>query len=95
MHRATAPQFRRVVGQLGKDDVLMVARLDRLARSTRNLLNTLAQITDKGAGFRSLGDTWAHTTTPHGRLMLTILGGLVEGSRKTPKGNEFRLNSKD
>jgi hypothetical protein len=46
-----------------------------LARSTRYLLNTLAPIAGKGAGFRSIGDTWADTTTPHGRLMLTVLGG--------------------
>jgi DNA invertase Pin-like site-specific DNA recombinase len=39
-------------------------------------LNTLAQIADKGAGFRSLADTWADTTTSHGRLMLTVLGKL-------------------
>ena len=44
-------------------DVLMVTRLDRLARSTRDLLNTLAAITAKKAGFSSLGDTWADTTT--------------------------------
>src|SRR5947208_15019237 len=56
----------------------MVTRLDRLARSTRDLLNTLATITEKKAGFRSLADTWADTTTPHGRLMLTVLGGLAE-----------------
>jgi hypothetical protein len=53
-------------------------RLDRLARSTRDLLNTLAKVTGKGAGFRSLKDTWADTTTAHGRLMVTILGGLAE-----------------
>jgi DNA invertase Pin-like site-specific DNA recombinase len=62
--------------------VLLVARLDRLARSTRDLLNTLATIAAKGAGFRSLGDTWADTTTAHGRLMLTILGGLAEFERE-------------
>jgi DNA invertase Pin-like site-specific DNA recombinase len=53
----------------------------RLARSTRDLLNTLATITDRKAGFRSLGDAWADTTTPNGRLMLTVLGGLVEFER--------------
>ena len=57
-------QLRRVIGQLAAGDVLMVTRLDRLARSTRDLLNTLAAITDKEAGFRSLGDAWADTTTP-------------------------------
>jgi DNA invertase Pin-like site-specific DNA recombinase len=65
-------QLRRVIGQLAKGDVLMVTRLDRLARSTRDLLNTLDTIAKAGAGFRSLGDAWADTTTAHGRLMLTF-----------------------
>jgi DNA invertase Pin-like site-specific DNA recombinase len=59
----------------------MVTRLDRLARSTRALLNTLAAITGRKAGFQSLGDTWADTTISHGRLMLTVLGGLAEFER--------------
>jgi DNA invertase Pin-like site-specific DNA recombinase len=71
-------QLARVIGQLDKGDVLMVTRLDRLARSTRDLLNTLAKVTGKDAGFRSLKDAWADTTTAHGRLMVTILGGLAE-----------------
>jgi DNA invertase Pin-like site-specific DNA recombinase len=75
-------QLRRALDQLVTGDVLLVTRLDRLARSTRNLLNILAEITDKGAGFRSLGDPWADTTTPHGRLMLTVLGGLAEFERE-------------
>src|ERR1700676_3001181 len=74
-------QLRRLLDQLAAADVVMVTRLDRLARSTRDLLNTLAAITDKKAGFRSLGDAWADTTTPHGRLMLTVLGGLAEFER--------------
>src|SRR6185437_9711110 len=86
-------QLRRVLDALGPGDVLMVTRLDRLARSTRDLLNTLAAITGKRAGFRSLGDTWADTTTPHGRLMLTVLGGLAEFEReliraRTSEGQE-------
>lgn len=71
-------QLRKAISTLAAGDVLMVTRLDRLARSTRDLLNTLAGISDKGAGFRSLADAWADTTTPHGRLMLTVLGGLAE-----------------
>jgi DNA invertase Pin-like site-specific DNA recombinase len=74
-------QLRRVLAHLGSGDVLLVTRLDRLARSTRDLLNTLAAITGKRAGFRSLSDAWADTTTPHGRLMLTVLGGLAEFER--------------
>src|ERR1700686_792935 len=63
-------QLRRVLDQIEAGDVLMVTRLDRLARSTRELLNTLGTIADRKAGFRSLGDTWANTTTGHGRLTL-------------------------
>jgi DNA invertase Pin-like site-specific DNA recombinase len=75
-------QLRRVLDQLDAGDVLVVTRLDRLARSTRDLLNTLAQIAGKKADFRSLGDAWADTTTAHGRLMLTVLGGLAEFERE-------------
>jgi DNA invertase Pin-like site-specific DNA recombinase len=76
--RTECAQLRRLLAGIEAGDVVMVTRLDRLARSTRDLLNTLATITDKKAGFRSLGDTWADTTTAHGRLMLTVLGGLAE-----------------
>ena len=63
-------------------DTLLVTRLDRLARSTRDLLNIVDAIAKAGAGFRSLADAWADTTTPHGRLMLTVLGGLAEFERE-------------
>jgi DNA invertase Pin-like site-specific DNA recombinase len=59
----------------------VVCKLDQLARSTRDLLNTLDAIGKAGASFRSLADQWADTTTPHGRLMLTVLGGLAEFER--------------
>src|SRR5260370_33570499 len=71
----------KAIAALQAGDVLLVTRLDRLARSTRDLLNVLATIGDKEAGFRSLADTWADTTTPHGRLMVTILAGLAEFER--------------
>ena len=75
-------QLRKALDQLDAGDVLMVTRLDRLARSTRDLLNTSRRSPTSKAGFRSLGDTWADTTTPHGRLMLTVLGGLAEFERE-------------
>ena len=75
-------ELRKALAKLAEGDVLMVTRLDRLARSTRDLLNTLGTITDSKAGFRAIGDTWADTTTPHGRLMLTVLGGLAEFERE-------------
>jgi DNA invertase Pin-like site-specific DNA recombinase len=72
----------RALAALGAGDVLLVTRLDRLARSTRDLLNVLDAVARAGAGFRSLADAWADTTTPHGRLMLTVLGGLAEFERE-------------
>ena len=72
----------KAILELGLGDVLLVTRLDRLARSTRDLLNVLDAVGKAGAGFRSLADAWADTTTPHGRLMLTVLGGLAEFERE-------------
>jgi DNA invertase Pin-like site-specific DNA recombinase len=76
------PELAKLIRRLEAGDVLMVTRLDRLARSTRDLLNILGAIGKAGAGFKSLSDAWADTTTPHGRLMLTILGGLAEFERE-------------
>ncbi len=75
-------ELAKAVRALDAGDTLLVTRLDRLARSTRDLLNILDTIAKAGAGFRSLGDAWADTTTPHGRLMLTVLGGLAEFERE-------------
>jgi len=78
-HRA---QLHRLLKAIDAGDVVVVARLDRLARSTRDLLNILDKIAKAGATFKSLGDAWADTTTAHGRLMLTVLGGLAEFERE-------------
>lgn len=75
-------ELKRLLRALRNGDVVLVTRLDRLARSTRDLLNFLASVSDRRAGFRSLGDVWADTTTAHGRLMLTVLGGLAEFERE-------------
>ena len=79
---ADRPQLTLLLGAIDDGDVLIVSRLDRLARSTRDLLNILDTLAKRGAAFRSLGDAWADTTTPHGRLMLTVLGGLAEFERE-------------
>jgi DNA invertase Pin-like site-specific DNA recombinase len=71
-------QRHRAIDQLEAGGAFMVTWLDRVARSSRDLLSTLAAIIDRKAGFRSLADAWADTTTPHGRLMLALLGGLAE-----------------
>ena len=79
--RSDRQQLTKAVAALTAGDVLLVTRLDRLARSTKDLLNTLDNIAKAGAGFRSLADSWADTTTAHGKLMITILGGLAEFER--------------
>ena len=86
-------ELGKLLKRLERGDVVIVTRLDRLARSTRDLLNILDTIAKAGARFKSLADTWADTTTPHGRLMLTILGGLAEFEReliraRTSEGRE-------
>lgn len=80
--KADRRELACAIKALNAGDVLLVTRLDRLARSTRDLLNTLDAIAKAGAGFRSLADAQADTTTPHGRLMLTVLGGLAEFERE-------------
>jgi DNA invertase Pin-like site-specific DNA recombinase len=75
------PELAKLIKRLEPGDVLIVTRLDRLARSTRDLLNVLDEVAKAGAGFKSLADAWADTTTPHGKLMLTVLGGLAEFER--------------
>ena len=80
--KADRPELAKLLRRLQAGDVLVVTRLDRLARSTRDLLNILDTVGKAGAGFKSLGDAWADTTTSHGRLMLTVLGGLAEFERE-------------
>jgi DNA invertase Pin-like site-specific DNA recombinase len=75
------PQLAKAIAALGEGDCLVVCKLDRLARSTRDLLNTLDVIGKAGATFKSLADARANTDTAHGRLMLTVLGGLAEFER--------------
>jgi DNA invertase Pin-like site-specific DNA recombinase len=90
------PELAKAIPRLEAGDVLIVTRLDRLARSTRDLLNILDAVGKAGAGFKSLKDAWADTTTPHGRLMLTVLGGLAEFERELIRArtNDGRIRAK-
>ena len=80
--RLDRPALAKLLAGIGRGDVLIICRLDRLARSTRDLLNIIDTLDKRGATFRSLGDQWADTATPHGRLILTVLGGLAEFERE-------------
>lgn len=75
------PQLAALLDQLRDGDVVTVTRLDRLARSTRNLLDIAEQIGDAKAGLRSLAEPWADTTSPAGRMVLTIFAGIAEFER--------------
>lgn len=74
-------ELDRLLDQLREGDVLVVARLDRLARSTRDLLGLAEEIADRGAGLRSLAEPWADTTSAAGKMILTVFAGIAEFER--------------
>ena len=78
---ARRPELARMLDYLRAGDVVTVTRLDRLARSTRDLLDIAEQLQAKGAGLRSLAEPWADTTTPAGRMVLTVFAGIAEFER--------------
>jgi DNA invertase Pin-like site-specific DNA recombinase len=80
--RSDRPELAKVLRVLQPGDVLLVTRLDRLARSTRDLLNVLHLLGKRQIAFRSLADAWCDTTTAHGRLLLTVLAGIAEFERE-------------
>ncbi len=90
------PALETLLGHLRDGDVLVVTRLDRLARSTAELLRIAEQITDKRAGLQSLDEPWADTTSPAGKMVMTIFGGIAEFERsliltRTQDGREAAI----
>jgi len=75
------PELARLLDQVREGDVLAVTRLDRLARSTRDLLDVAERLRDAGAGLRSLAEPWADTTSAAGRMVLTVFAGIAEFER--------------
>lgn len=75
------PELTRLLDQIREDDVVVVTRLDRLGRSTKDLLDIAEQLNDVGAGLRSLAEPWADTTSPAGRMVLTVFAGIAEFER--------------
>ena len=75
------PEFQRMLDQLRKRDTIVVWKLDRLARSTRDLLETMETIREAGARFQSLSEPWANTTTHAGKMIMTVFAGIAEFER--------------
>lgn len=75
------PEFQRMLDQIRPGDTIMVWKLDRLARSTRDLLNTMETINEAGATFQSLSEPWANTTTHAGKMIMTVFAGIAEFER--------------
>ena len=76
------PEFGKLMKALLPGDAVVVTKLDRLARSSRDLHNIIGELKDRGCGFVSLGDSWCDTTSDVGRLVLAIMGGIAEFERE-------------
>jgi DNA invertase Pin-like site-specific DNA recombinase len=75
------PEFQRMLDQIRAGDTIVVWKLDRLARSTRDLLETMETIQQAGGKFQSLSEPWADTTTHAGKMIMTIFAGIAEFER--------------
>jgi DNA invertase Pin-like site-specific DNA recombinase len=75
------PEFQRMLDQIRLGDTIIVWKLDRLARSTRDLLNTMEAINEGGGKFLSLSEPWANTTTHAGKMIMTVFAGIAEFER--------------
>ena len=75
------PELARMLDHLRAGDVVTITRLDRLARSTADLLAIAERIKEAGAGLRSLAEPWADTTSPAGKMVLTVFAGIAEFER--------------
>jgi len=71
-------ELTKTLDDLRAGDVVAITRLDRLARSTGDHLAIVEQIKRVGAGLCSLAEPWADTTTPAGRMVLTVFAGMAD-----------------
>ena len=76
--KADRPELMKMIEHLRDSDVVVIAELTRLSRSTKDLFVIVEQIQERGANIKSLKETWLDTTTPHGKLMFTIFAGLSQ-----------------
>jgi len=72
------PEFQRMLDQIRPGDTIIVWKLDRLARSTRDLLNTMEMISEAAGKFQSLSEPWANTNTHAGKMIMTVFAGIAD-----------------
>jgi DNA invertase Pin-like site-specific DNA recombinase len=75
------PELNRMLDQIREGDTVVVWKLDRLARSTRDLLDTMETIREAGGKFQSLSEPWADTTSHAGKMIMTVFAGIAEFER--------------
>ena len=75
------PELEKLLGEVRKKDILVVTRLDRLARSTVELLAIAERLREKDTGLQSLDEPWVDTESPSGRMILTVFAGIAEFER--------------
>ena len=75
------PEFQRMLDQLRERDIIVVWKLDRLARSTRDLLETMKAIRDADTQFQSISEPWGDTTTHGGKMIMTVFAGIAKFER--------------
>jgi DNA invertase Pin-like site-specific DNA recombinase len=72
------PELKRMLDQIREGDVVVVWKLDRLARSTRDLLETMESIRESGGLFQSLSEPWADSTSHAGKMIMTVFAGIAD-----------------
>ncbi|MDR6434647.1 recombinase family protein [Brucella pseudogrignonensis] len=78
---AARPELKKLLAAIGQGDTIIITRLDRLARSTIDLLRIMKDLDERGVSLKSLADSWLDTTTAAGKLIITIFAGLAEFER--------------
>jgi len=79
------PEFEKMLDSVRSDDTIVVWRLDRLARSTRKLLETTDWLIENDIKFKSLSESWADTTSAGGKLIMTVFSGIAEFEKELIK----------
>jgi DNA invertase Pin-like site-specific DNA recombinase len=82
---ADRPALTKLMASLKAGDVVLVTKIDRLGRSTRDLLNLIGDMRKAGANFKSLGDEMLDTTSANGELVFTILAAIATYERRLIK----------